>query len=539
MHILFDEATAAHISEIWNAVCGPLAERPNHWHEDWDAPLAGLKSCYEAAIQTQSPEVWRAVVVQGRALRAALELHDGVEHRLYVDVTRLTDAVDQGMDALAKEGRGLVTPEQVERLIGKVQHLEHTVSEDRASRKLFEVEAKRTLDEVSAKVASAKKALVHLENVTLNPDISIISTGLAEAAGLITAALQFIESRELIERIKRAAEKVKQAGGAFFREVRARFAAFRLPWKSTPGEDYLTGSQARHGVAFLVRDGGKDREEHRVPGAGIAFQDCWLEGGKRICGPEMLVVPAGNFLMGSPPDEPDRESWKAGCESPQHKVTIAKPFAIGRFAVTFAEWDAAQQDKDWNAITGRAARRPKDEGWGRDDRPVIDVDWDDAKAYVKWLGEKTGKDYRLPSEAEWEYACRAGTVTPFWWGSSITPEQANYNGSTAPYKGGGKKGEYRQKTLPVKSFEPNPWGLYQVHGNVWECCEDFWHDNYNGAPQDGSAWTAGGSKYRCLRGGSWILYPRALRSACRVDYFLGDVDRFRGLRVARTLPLIS
>ncbi len=248
--------------------------------------------------------------------------------------------------------------------------------------------------------------------------------------------------------------------------------------------------------------------------------------------PKMVVVPAGAFLMGSPPDEPERYD----AESPQHEVTIAKPFAIGRFSVTFAEWDAAQQDKDWQAITGRAARQPKDDGWGREDRPVIDVEWDGANAYAKWLSGKTGKCYRLPTEAEWEYACRAGTTTPFWWGSSITPEQANYNGSTGPYEGGGKRGEYRQKTLPVNSFEPNPWGLYQVHGNVWEWCEDLWQDNYNGAPMDGSAWTTGGSGWHVLRGGSWYGLPRALRSAYRSGSdFVRFRNRFRGFRVARTL----
>ncbi len=529
--MLFDEPTAARIGEFWGAVSGPLAARPNHWDESWDAPLAALTACYEAAIQTQSPEAWRAVVVQGRTLRAALELHDGIEHRLYVDVTRLTDAVDRGMDALAKDGRGLVTPEQVERLIGNMQHLEQAVAEDRASRKLYEIEAKRTLDEVSAKVASAKKALVHLENVTLTPDISIISTGLAEAAELITAALQFIQNKELIERIKRAAERVKQAGGAFYREVRARFAAFKLPWKSTPAEDYLSATKPRPAIAFLIRDREKDREERRVPGAGIAFQDCWLEGAKPICGPEMVVVPAGSFPMGSPPDEPERFDY----ESPQHKVIIAKPFAIGRFAATFADWDAAQQDKDWQAITGRAARRPMDWGWGRGDRPVIDVDWNDAKAYTKWLSARTGKDYRLPSEAEWEYACRAGTVTPFWWGSSITPEQANYDGSADPYKGGGEKGEYRQKTLPVKSLEPNPWALYQVHGNVWEWCEDCWNDNYNGASGDGRASATGNVGFRVLRGGSWYFNPQDLRSAFRYVNGPGFRSYGVGFRVSRTL----
>jgi formylglycine-generating enzyme required for sulfatase activity len=153
---------------------------------------------------------------------------------------------------------------------------------------------------------------------------------------------------------------------------------------------------------------------------------------------------------------------------------------------------------------------------------------------VKWLSAKTGKDYRLLSEAEWEYVCRAGTDTPFWWGSAITPEQANYDGNSV-YKGGGKKGEYREKTMPVRSFDPNPWGLYQVHGNVWEWCEDCWHGNYNGAPDDGSAWTDGQSSSRVVRGGSWFSNPNGLRSAYR-DRYTTDLRSYsRGFRVARTL----
>ncbi len=216
-------------------------------------------------------------------------------------------------------------------------------------------------------------------------------------------------------------------------------------------------------------------------------------------------------------------------EGPQHKVTIAKPFAVGRFAVTFAEWDACV------AAGGCGGYKPGDSGWGRGDRPVINVSWDDAKAYVAWLSKKTGATYRLLSEAEREYAARAGTTTPFWWGSSITPEQANYDGSMAPYKGGGKKGQYRKKTLPVKSFEPNPWGLYQVHGNVWEWVEDCWNDSYNGAPADGSALDK--RRLQQSRFARRLLGsdPQILRSA----YRFGDTtdDRYNGIgfRVARTL----
>ena len=232
-------------------------------------------------------------------------------------------------------------------------------------------------------------------------------------------------------------------------------------------------------------------------------------------------------------------------EGPQHKVTIAKPFAVGRFAVTRGEFGAFVNETGYSvpdeAYTfeggkyelrkGRSFRNP---GFAQDDsHPVVCVNWDDAKAYVQWLSGKTGKDYRLLSEAEWEYACRAGTQTPFWWGSSISTEQANYDGNYT--FGGGKKGEYRQRTVPVKSFQPNPWGLYQVHGNVWEWCEDCWNENYNDAPGDGSAWTTGDSGFRSLRGGSWDSDPQFLRAGARDGRNSQSYrDSYAGFRLART-----
>ncbi|MGH6814968.1 MAG: SUMF1/EgtB/PvdO family nonheme iron enzyme [Hyphomicrobiaceae bacterium] len=241
--------------------------------------------------------------------------------------------------------------------------------------------------------------------------------------------------------------------------------------------------------------------------------------------PEMVVVPAGEFLMGSPKGELGR--WQAEDPEP-HKVTISRPFAVSRFAITFAEWDAAvSKDKDG------IKHMPGDNGWGRGLQPVINVSWDDiTKEYLPWLSRKTGRTYRLLSEAEWEYVARAGATTPFWWGSSISTAQANYNGNFT--YGNGSKGEYRQRTLPVGSFEPNPWGLYQVHGNVREWCEDNWHDNYQGAPEDGSVWQGGNTSLRVVRGGSWFDVPRVLRAAFRN----GDLSDGRyagvGFRVART-----
>ena len=172
--------------------------------------------------------------------------------------------------------------------------------------------------------------------------------------------------------------------------------------------------------------------------------------------PQMVVVPPGRFMMGSP----ETEESHLDPEEPQHLVTFAQPFAVGAFAVTFDEWDACVADG------GCDGYRPSDQGWGRGRRPVINVSWHDAKAYVEWLSRKTGRTYRLLSEAEREYAARAGTATPFWWGSSISTEQANYDGNVV--YGGGPNGEYRQRTLSVESFQPNPCGLYQVHGNVLE-----------------------------------------------------------------------
>ena len=240
--------------------------------------------------------------------------------------------------------------------------------------------------------------------------------------------------------------------------------------------------------------------------------------------PEMVVVPAGSFTMGSPAHEPERYN-----DETQVRVTIPAPFAVGIFAVTFDEWDACV------AGGGCSDYKPADQGWGRGKHPVINVSWDDAKTYAAWISRKTGKSYRLLSEAEREYVTRAGTSTSFWWGPSITPKQANYDGSANPYQGGGSKGEYPQRTMPVDSFEANPWGLFNVHGNVWEWTEDCWNDSNNGNPGNGRARTTGECKQRVVRGGSWSDEPRFLRSALRSGRSADDRFKYRGFRLARTL----
>jgi formylglycine-generating enzyme required for sulfatase activity len=231
----------------------------------------------------------------------------------------------------------------------------------------------------------------------------------------------------------------------------------------------------------------------------------------------MVVIPAGSFLMGSPAGEKGREAD----EGPQHRVRIAKSFALGKYEVTFAEYDAC-------VAAGGCSKRA-DQGWGRGRRPAINVSWNDAQTYVKWLSARTGQTYRLPSEAEWEYAARAGTQTRYAWGNDLGKNRANCYSCGSRWDA--------ERTAPVGSFAANRWGLHDMHGNVWEWTMDCWHDTYRGAPADGSAWTTGGKcGARVLRGGSWDLIPSYLRSAVRVRRVTGYRSGYGGFRVARTLP---
>jgi formylglycine-generating enzyme required for sulfatase activity/uncharacterized caspase-like protein len=226
---------------------------------------------------------------------------------------------------------------------------------------------------------------------------------------------------------------------------------------------------------------------------------------------EMVAIPGGTFLMGSPATEKGHDDR----ESPQHKVTV-KSFFMGRYPVTQAQWRVvvalAKVKHDLN---------PNPSGFKGDNRPVDQVSWDDAVEFCARLSQKTGWEYRLPSEAEWEYACRAGTTTPFHFGETITPDLANYDSSST--YGAGTQGKYRGETTPVGSFQvANAFGLYDMHGNVWEWCADHWHTNYQGAPTDGSAWLdKNDKKLRMLRGGSWVSYPVLCRSAFRLFYTPG------------------
>ena len=245
-----------------------------------------------------------------------------------------------------------------------------------------------------------------------------------------------------------------------------------------------------------------------APQPGESFADTLSSAGQ---GPQMVVVPAGSFSMGCVSGLDCYDD-----EKPVREVTISQPFAVSKYEITFEDYDRFG-----------APDTVDDEGWGRGRLPVMRVSWNDASDYVAWLSVQTGESYRLLSEAEWEYVARAGSATKYSWGNSIGSNRANCYGC-------GSQWDYEQ-TAPAGSFEPNAFGLYDVHGNVYEWVEDCWNGSYEGAPADGSAWTSGDCERRVARGGAWDDFPDDLRIALRVGTPADRSDGYYGFRVARTL----
>ncbi len=241
---------------------------------------------------------------------------------------------------------------------------------------------------------------------------------------------------------------------------------------------------------------------------------------------QMILVPSGEFQMGSPKNEPERSKN----EDPQHLVNVPS-FFMGRYPITQAQW---------RFVAGlpqvEQALNPDPSNFKGDTLPVEKVSWYNATEFCVRLSAHTKRTYRLPSEAEWEYACRAGTTTPFYFGDIITTDVVNYHGEYS--YNNSPTGEYRKKTTPVDHFEfANAWGLSDMHGNVWEWCEDHWHSNYEGAPTDGSAWLSeNADASRVIRGGSWSSLPVYCRSACRPDISPRETNIDLGFRVVCSSP---
>ena len=250
---------------------------------------------------------------------------------------------------------------------------------------------------------------------------------------------------------------------------------------------------------------------------------------------QMVYIPGGTFTMGSPESEEGRYDY----EGPQHDVTVP-PFFMGKYPVTQGQWKEIASRTDLKVkldlkLEPSYFKEPYQD-IDRWHRPVERVSWYEAVEFCERLSKLTQRNYRLPSEAEWEYACRAGTTTPFYFGNTITPELVNYNGRYV--YGNAQKGEYREETTPVGQFYPNAFGLYDMHGNVSEWCLDTWHNSYDGAPTDGSAWETGGhSTRRVRRGGSWYHFPRRCRSAYRYYYLSVETDiNYIGFRLVSFPP---
>jgi formylglycine-generating enzyme required for sulfatase activity len=287
---------------------------------------------------------------------------------------------------------------------------------------------------------------------------------------------------------------------------------------------------------LLVVDGpARGETDMAAPKPGDSFRDC------PDC-PEMVWLPAGRFMMGTEPAETTRQGVPdsiAKMERPRHPVTVKAIFAVGRYHVTRAEYGrfAAATGRSGDAgcsswirsqLDFHAAESWRDPWFEQTDRdPVVCVNWDDAKAYVAWLAEITGKSYRLPTEAEWEYAARAGTMTARYWGDAIGAGNANCDGCGSKWDG--------KSTSPVGSFRPNRFGLYDMLGNAWQWTEDCWNDNYTNAPSDASiALTSGDCLGRVVRGGAWYDHPWLVRAGNRSSGDAGIRGDNAGFRVART-----
>ncbi|MFC0251669.1 SUMF1/EgtB/PvdO family nonheme iron enzyme [Massilia consociata] len=368
-------------------------------------------------------------------------------------------------------------------------------------------------------------------------------------------------ARALVERQRREQQRLERAAAeearaarkeALRRQLLARREEEVAKARLAQEEAQRKAAQARAAAAYLAEQK-RTRElqaartaadlEKRMPapaspmsdGDGV-LRDPFLDGAGS--GPSLVPIPTGRFQMGSHEHE-RRIAMAAGAqqrwlerETPQRWVGIERPFAMGRCPVTVGEWRVFVAATGWEP---HGEVDWADPGFPQTDaHPVVGVTWHDAQHYLRWLTEATGKPYRLPSEAEWEYACRAGTKTAFSFGDTIGPEQANYD-ATFTYNGG-PRGPCRRGTTPGGMFPPNPWGLYDMHGNVWEWVQDVVHDNYEGAPLDGSAWETGGdAARRILRGGSWLYNPRYLRSALRNGFSSVLSNDIVGFRVVREL----
>ncbi|WP_306393619.1 bifunctional serine/threonine-protein kinase/formylglycine-generating enzyme family protein [Telluria beijingensis] len=414
----------------------------------------------------------------------------------------------------------------------------------------------------SAEELAAQESLRRAEQEKEARELAARRKQEADAAAVVQARLdeqRRIQLREQQRRERAAAEEARLARKELLRQqLLAKRDEEVAKTQAAKEEAARKAAQARAAAAYLAQQK-KAREEELAAqaaraaepsapapaavapappalDAGGTLHDPFIDGSGS--GPALVPIQAGRFEMGSPDHERriamaagSQKNWIAR-ETPQHWVGIERPFAMGRHPVTVGEWRVFVQASGWQQhgeVNWESPGFPQD-----DTHPVVGISWFDALQYVAWLSAATGKRYRLPSEAEWEYACRAGSKTAFNVGDTISTTQANFDGSFT--YNGGPRGDFRHGTTPAGFFPPNAWGLHDMHGNVWEWVQDVVHDNYEGAPLDGSAWETGGDQVRrILRGGSWLYNPRYLRSALRNGFSAVLSNDIVGFRVVREL----
>jgi formylglycine-generating enzyme required for sulfatase activity len=388
--------------------------------------------------------------------------------------------------------------------------------EDEASRiEPRAVAAKATIEDLDAQIASrtqeladatAKLDAARQQEADVRRDMAQVARDLDDRRTEISwfeehtreARTAYADAQQQLER---AQEVLARTTGGAQPSPAAQPAPVRATAEAAPQAAPAVAGTSGSPVA--AKSGAVDAAGTNQPGA--TFSDC------EMC-PEIVVVPAGGFEMGA--------RNLSAAERPVHRVAIRKAFGIGKYEVTFAEWDACVEE-------GGCKFRPDDRGWGRGTHPVIGVSWQDAADYARWLSRKSGQAYRLPSEAEWEYAARAGSKTAYWWGDEIGRGYANCTGCGSEFDG--------KKTAPANAFRPNTFGVHNMLGNAAEWVADCWSPSYTGAPSDGSAWTRDRCSERVLRGGAFNQDSEYAQAAARFKYDAGVRYYANGFRVVRDL----